>query len=194
MLEAKTIFQGDTPSWLIGHDTDGAGALANLSSGYTCSIKVVGTSIDRSVSTLSDDDLYFVASLTKAETAALEIGNYIIAVQIEKTAANFTDEAQGILTVEGSAFVSPYAGDPVTEVEALRAELVQVRAGRIALMTGGVVQKVRNGRYATEMWYATASLSDYNMMIATLEREIAAAEATAAGSPRRRPINLAWAN
>lgn len=188
MLEARSIHQGDTPAWNVGHDTDGSGTMANLSSGYTCKIKVVGTSIDRSVTALTTDNLYFIASLTKAETSALEVGNYIVAVQIEKAAANFTDEAQGILTVEGSAFVSPYAGDPITEVETLRAELAQVRAGRIALMTGGVVQKVRNGRYATEMWYATASLSDYNMMIATLEREIAAAENVAAGGRKRMAI------
>lgn len=76
----------------------------------------------------------------------------------------------------------------LSEADTLRAELVQVRAGRLALMTGGIVQKVRNGRYATEMWYATASLADYDRMIATLEREIAAAENVAAGGRRRMAI------
>lgn len=76
----------------------------------------------------------------------------------------------------------------ISEADTLRAELAQVRAGRLALMNGGVVQKVRNGRYATEMWYATASLADYDRMIATLEREIAAAENVAAGGRKRMAI------
>lgn len=102
-----------------------------------------------------------------------------------------------VTTNQGRTFEESFAVDVVdtvigptalSEADTLRAELAQVRAGRIALMTGGVVQKVRNGRYATEMWYATASLADYDRMIATLEREIAAAENVAAGGRKRMAI------
>ncbi|WP_310530718.1 gpW family head-tail joining protein [Novosphingobium sp.] len=191
MLEAKTIYQGDTPVWHVGHDTDGAGSMADLTAGYTCRVRVVGTAIDRAVTDQTADHLNFVVALTKVETAALAAGNYILAIQIENAGAAFTAEDQGILTVKTQAIEGVV--DPViSEVDALKAELAQVRAGRIALMTGGVVQKVRNGRYATEIWYATASLSDYNMMIATLEREIAAADRIAGGGTRRSAISVVW--
>lgn len=79
------------------------------------------------------------------------------------------------------------------EIAALREELAQVRAARLALFTGGVVQKVRGGRYANEVWYASPrGLADYDLMIATLEREIAALEAAAEGRPRRTAIGTTY--
>jgi len=191
MLEAKTIYAGDSVELaLVGHRLSN-GALVDLSAGYTCAVKVFGTAIDRPVTALvADEDgnlnRYFLVALTGVETTGLAVDAYPYAVTIAKAADSFRQTDEGTLTVITLPGAQP---DPVAE---LRAELAAVRAARIDLMTGKVVQKIRTGRYATEMWYATATLADYDRMIATLEREIAAAEAVVAGRSKRRPIGLVW--
>lgn len=191
MFDAKTIYAGDSVELALAGRRLSNGDLADLSTGYTCNVKVFGTSIDRAVTTLAADEdgnlsRYFLVKLTEVETAGLSADSYPYAVTIAKAADGFKHTDEGTLTVITLPGAQP---DPVSD---LRAELAAVRAARIDLMTGKTVQKIRTGRYATEMWYASASLADYDKMIATLEREIAAAEAVAAGRPKRRPINLVW--
>ena len=199
MTESASIYKGDTGGpWRVGHRLDD-GTLATLPGAYTCKIKVSGTAIDRAVTDVGPDtdgtaNKRFIAALTPAETLTLAAGQYVVAVEVENTGVvpPLRVETHIILTVEDHVVGSSASVSPPSEADLLRTELAQVRAGRIALMTGGVVQKVRNGRYATEMWYATASLSDYNMMIATLEREIAAADRIASGGTRRSAISVVW--
>ncbi len=194
MTESTSIFKGDTAGpWNVGHKLDD-GTLATLTGSYTCTIKVAGTAIERGVTDLTADSKRFIAALTPTETATLTPGQYVVAIEVvnNTTIPPLRVETHIILTVSeqivGSDHV-PSTPDPVAD---LRAELAAVRAARLALMTGKTVQKIRTGRYATEMWYATATLADYDRMIATLEREIAAVEAVAAGRSRRRPIGLVW--
>lgn len=196
MTESTSIYKGDTAGpWNVGHKLDD-GTLATLTGSYTCTIKVAGTAIERAVTDLTADSKRFIAALTPTETATLTPGQYVVAIEVVNatTTPPLRVETHIILTVAeqivGSDHV-PTTPDPVTD---LRAELAAVRAARIDLMTGKAVQKIRTGRYATEMWYASATLADYDKMIATLEREIAAAEAVAAGRPKRRAISLAWSN
>lgn len=191
MTESTLIYRGDTGGpWNVGHKLDD-GSLATLGVAYTCKIKVPGSAIDRAVTDKTGDGKRFIAALLPAETLTLAAGQYVVAIEVENTTLTppLRVETHIILTVSehivGSTYV-PDLGDVTAE---LREELRQVRAARLAFFTGGVVQKVRNGRYATEMWYASPrGLADYDAMIAALESEIAAAEAVVAGKTRRRVI------
>lgn len=74
----------------------------------------------------------------------------------------------------------------------LQTWLSEAETARHALAMGeGVVEIMRDGR---RMSYTRRNLSDLNSYIAWLETEIEKSTAEAAGSPRRRPINLAWHN
>ena len=195
MTETASIYKGDTGGpWNVGHRLDD-GSLTPLTVAYTCKIRVAGAAIERAVTDKTADNLRFIAALTPTETNDLAAGQYVVAVEVENAALTppLRAEKHIILTVNehivGSTFV-PDLGDRTAE---LREELRQVRAARLSYFTGGVVQKARGGRYATEMWYAAPkSLAEYDAMIATLEREIAIAEAVAAGKPKRGAIGLYW--
>lgn len=183
MLEQRTIYQGETPMWLVGHDTDGNGTMANLSSGYTCQIKVLGTAIDRAVTFLSADNFYFMASLTAAETAALAQGSYIVAVKIAKAADNFNNEAQGILVVEGSAFVAPYEGEPANALAVLRQDRADVWAAMIGAAKGERIKEVwRDGRRVVNDTWSYQQCKD---MLAMIDAEIARQEEALGATPSR---------
>ncbi len=74
----------------------------------------------------------------------------------------------------------------------IAADLAAYRAARTALVNGERVTEVwRDGR---RMIMASITLPQVETAIANLEREYAQAEASEAGRPRRRPINLAYRN
>lgn len=79
-----------------------------------------------------------------------------------------------------------------TDVERITREITEIKAQRHKVMTGdGVIEVQRDGRRVKKF---VASLREFEQMIATLDRELAEATAIAAGSPRRRPVRLGWAN
>jgi hypothetical protein len=192
MLEPKTIYAGSSIDLAtVGHVLSD-GTLADLSAGYTCAVKVYGGGIDRAVTTLVADDAgnpnrKFLVALNSGETTAIAADTYTYTITIANAAAGFRQTDEGKLTV-----LTLPSSEPA-ELTQLKSELAQVRAARIVYLTGGVVQKVRNGRYATEMWYASAkSLAEYDALIQTLEREIAAFESVAAGGRARSAIVGVW--
>lgn len=81
------VSKGDSsPVWLFGH-LDANGVNLNLSTGYTCKMAVKGTEIARDITTLADDNLAFLVSLTAAETATLTVGEaYVVGMQLENAA------------------------------------------------------------------------------------------------------------
>lgn len=79
-----------------------------------------------------------------------------------------------------------------TDAERITREITEVKAQRHKVMTGsGVIEIQRDGRRVKKF---IASLKEFDQMIMALERELAEANAIAAGCPRRRPIRLGWAN
>lgn len=191
-LEAKTIIQGDSVGWLVWHDTDGNGTLADLSSGYTCQIVVGGTAINRTVATRAPAydgaaaDTAFVAGLTLVETAALAVGQYVVSVKLTNTTVGFSGEQHGILTVESSA---PVLALP-TEVDELQADLDAVNAAIRKFMAGEFVKDVwRDGRRIVRENPSYRNLLDHRDL---LKREIAAATAVQEGGTTRRAIRLGW--
>lgn len=74
----------------------------------------------------------------------------------------------------------------------IAAELAQVRAARTALATGQRVTDVwKDGR---RMTFSAMSMTDFDTLIASLERELDAATSVARGGRRRRAIALGWKN
>lgn len=84
---------GDTVGiWKVSHVTSEPGVspvtLADLSAGYTCSIRAIydsdGTEAvaERAVTDLSGDNLYFLAALLPSETDGLTPGEITVAVQL----------------------------------------------------------------------------------------------------------------
>lgn len=74
----------------------------------------------------------------------------------------------------------------------IAADLAAYRAARTALVTGERVEDIwKNGR---RMRFSTMTLGEINAAINDLMREHEQAVAVEAGSPRRRPIGLAWGN
>ena len=194
MTETASIYKGDTGGpWNVGHRLDD-GNLAPLAPAYTCKIRVAGSAIERAITDKTGDNLRFIAALTPAETLALAAGQYVVAIEIENAALTppLRVETHIILTVAEHIVGSTYVPDLGDRTAELREELAAVRAAQHSLYTGGIVQKVRGGRYATEMWYATATPADYDRMITKLEREIAGLEAAANGTPRRGHTALYW--
>ncbi len=192
MLDAKTIIQGDSVGWLVWHDTDGAGTLADLSAGYTCNITVGGTAVNRAVTVMQPAysgaaaNTAFVAGLTPAETLLFAINQFVVSVKIAKAASGFSGEQHGILTVESAA---PVLALP-TDVETLTADLAAVRAARMDLASGKRVDDVmRDGRRITKGRVTLQGLTD---LISILERDIDQATNLAAGYSRRSPIAIGW--
>lgn len=193
MLEAKTIYQGETPVWHAAHDTDGAGTLADLSSGYTCKVRVVGTAIDRAVSALTVDNKNFVVSLTKAETTALAAGAYIVAIQLENTSLGFNAEDQGILTVNTQAIEGAETPDIATmELAALRQSRSDVWDAIMAAARGERIKEVwRDGRRVVR---ENMSVKELREMLDLIDGMIRDKEIVMglASSPRRTAIGLAY--
>lgn len=74
----------------------------------------------------------------------------------------------------------------------IAAELAAVRAARTALATGQRVTDVwKDGR---RMTFSAMSMSDFDSLISSLEREYDAARSLENGGRRRRSIGLAWRN
>ena len=74
----------------------------------------------------------------------------------------------------------------------LQTWLSEAESARHAIAMGeGVVDVMRDGRRIS---YSKRNLTELNGYIAWLETEIEKKTAEADGSPRRRPINLAWHN
>lgn len=193
-LEAKTIIQGDSVGWLVWHDTDGNGTLADLSSGYTCRIVVIGTAIDRAISALAPAydgaaaNTAFVAGLTLVETAALAVGQYVVAIKVANTGIGFSGEQHGILTVQSAA----PAVSPPTDADGLREDLAVVDATMRRFMSGEMVKEVsRDGRRIVKDNPTFQQLTDHREFLLSA---IAAAESAESGRPRRRAITLAYRN
>lgn len=193
-LEAKTIKQGDSTGWLVWHDTDGNGSLADLSPDYTCRLVVVGTTIDRSVTALGPAydgaaaDTAFIVGITPGESAALAVGQYVVSVKITNTAIGFSGEQHGILTVESAA---PAITVP-TDADNLRADLAVVDATMRKFMAGELVKEVsRDGRRIVKDNPTFQQLTDHREFLLSA---ITAAESAASGRPRRRAITLAYRN
>jgi hypothetical protein len=202
MTETALIYKGDTFLRRFGYELDD-GTLATLPGSYSCAIRVPGTAVDRPVTDIGPDDdgtanKRFLASLTPAETVLFAAGQYIVAVEITNAALTppLRVETHIILTVNehivGSTYV-PDLGDRTAELTQLRTNLIECRAAMMEYFTGGVVQKVRGGRYGTEMWYAAPkSFAEYQELEAHLERKIAELESVAAGGRARSAIVGVW--
>ena len=83
-MNTDNVAKGDSsPVYRLGH-LDADGNQLNVSAGYVCKMAVEGTAIARTITDLSDDDFFFLVSLTAAETATLnEDRCYIIGMQLE---------------------------------------------------------------------------------------------------------------
>jgi hypothetical protein len=94
MASTYTVIQGNTgPLWEVGID-DGSGGLVTLDVNYTCKF-VVGSSIDRTIT--DKDSNRFQVQLTPTETAALDLGRHVCAIEISNsttTPAPFQKEQQ----------------------------------------------------------------------------------------------------
>lgn len=74
----------------------------------------------------------------------------------------------------------------------ITADLVALRAARTKLATGEMVREV--ARAGRKLVNGLPSLSELNALIEQRERDLAAAEAVAAGGLRRSAVGLAWSN
>ena len=83
--------------------------------------------------------------------------------------------------------------DPAqSEIARVKAELASLYVMRAKIVAGeAITQLWRDGRRVSK---AMPTLKELNDHIRTLENELAAANAAAAGTPRRRAIGLAWSN
>lgn len=187
-LEPVNIIQGESFGWLLWHDTDGSGTLADLSTGYTCRIVVGGTAIDRAVTDFAPAypgaaaNTAFIAGLTPAETASLAEGQYIISTKLSNASIGFSGEQQGILTVETSA---PNLALP-TELEELQADLVAVNVAIRKFIAGESVKEVwRDGRRIVRNNPSYRDLLNHRDL---LKRDIQALQNVEAGLPRRSAI------
>lgn len=81
---ADNVAKGDSgPVWMLDH-IDANGNQLSLASGYTCKMAVEGTLISRTITDRSEDNLYYLISLTAAETATLIQGlTYTVGLQLE---------------------------------------------------------------------------------------------------------------
>lgn len=82
----ENIAKGDTSTvWRLGH-LDADGVNLDVSAGYVCKMAVEGTVIARTITAISDDNLYYLVSLTAAETATLaENRTYMVGMQLENS-------------------------------------------------------------------------------------------------------------
>lgn len=193
MLEAKTIYQGETPTWLVGHDTDGNGTLADLSSGYTCKIKLAGTAIDRAVTVFEAGNLHYIVSLTSAETTALAVGQYIFAIQIANASLGFNSEDQGILTVNTQIVDGTDTPDIASlELADLKQDRADVWSAIMASARGERIKDVwRDGR---RVMRENMKVSELNDLLYRIDRMIQTKEFEMGTStrPGRRAIGLIW--
>ncbi len=189
MLEARTIYQGDTPSWRVGHDTDGGGTMADLSAGYACNILVVGTAIDRAVTVLESGNQNFIVSLTEAETSDLAKGSYVFSIKIRNASLGFSSEDHGVLTVEVRA--SANTPEPPNRIDRLRAR-EEALEDALDEAIGGKPVEVWNGRYGNKVKYEAMSYSEIEAALERVRVQIADETRVAAGGARRGAIGLVW--
>jgi hypothetical protein len=197
MTDTLSIYKGDTAGpWNVGVTGDD-GALVTITPPWTCKIKVAGTAIDRAVSDRTVDNKRFIAALTPAETDTLEVGLYVVAVEIENTTTTppMRREHHIVLTVEkhvvGTTDV-PAASE--TEIERLTREISELKTQRINVASGNAVIDVwREGRRIRKH---VSTIDELNSLIRLLEGELVSAQVAAGVTPttRRRPIALVWNN
>lgn len=88
--EEMTVRAGDSSEDIVVTRKDSSNNLYLLNAGYTCQLKVEGTSIDRAVNTLRADNKAFVTSLTVAETTGMaEDGDYRALVTLAHAASGY---------------------------------------------------------------------------------------------------------
>lgn len=195
MTDTLSIYKGDTAGpWNVGVTGDD-GALVNISAPWTCKIKVAGTAIDRAVTDRTVDNLRFIAALTPAETATLDIGIYVVAIEIENTTTvpPLRREHHIVLTVEKHVVGSTDMPEPPSEIDRLTA-LKEALEDALLIAAGGSPVEVWNGRYGNKVKYQTMSYDQIEAALSRVKRDIAAEQSAATGGKRRRAIALAWAN
>lgn len=192
-LEPVTIFAGNSATLsLIGHRLTN-GTLADLTTGYTCRLRVSGTTVDRVVTVMVADpenaaslNRYFAPVLLPSETA-LAAGEYIYILDIANAGTNFANTRQGLLTV------SAVPAEPATELERLKVHREALLDARDAAVGGSVIE-VWNGRYGNKMKYSAMTYAQITDALYANKREIADEELAASNDGRsRRAINLRWA-
>lgn len=194
MAETRTIFQGDSTGWYIS--SAGASGLVSLASGYTCRIRVVGTAVDRVVTTLVPDDdgnanRQYYAELTPAETALFALGTYVVVIQLATNTGDYSDEDHYVLNVEAQGIGGATDPVPPTEADEIRAVLVQIRAAIEARITGNAVKEAwRDGRRIIRETMSMTELLDLQELY---ERKLEQANLVASGGRRRRAIPTRWA-
>lgn len=193
MLEPKSIYPGNSAAWYAGHDANGDGIGEDLSVGYTCRLRVIGTAVDRAVTTLVADgsgnaNRRFLVALTPAETTALVAADYIVVIDIANASANWAATDEGKLTI-----LSVPAAEP-TELDRLKELRAALQAAQLAAV-GGSVQEVWNGRYGNKMKYVTMTYNQIKAALEDVNRMIADEERVAAGGSRRGGgVGIVWAH
>lgn len=192
MTETASIYKGDTAGpWNVGHLLDD-GTLATITGGYSCTIKVAGSAIERAVTDTTVDSKRFIAALTPTETDTLAVGQHVVAIEVVNNALTppLRVETHIILTVSEQIVGSSYVPVAETEVERITREISEARTARAAQMRGETVQEIwRDGRRIVRK---IPSLKELNDLIFALERELVDATNVAAGRPKRRAMSLAW--
>lgn len=191
MLEPKSIYPGNSTAWYAGHDANGDGIGEDLSVGYTCRLRVIGTAIDRAVVTLVADDAgnlnrRFLVALTPVETAALVATEYTIVIDIAKAAANWAATDEGKLTI----LSVPAEASHLDWLKEHRTRLLEAKMEAI----GGVPQEVWNGRYGNKVKYTVMTYAQICEALDRVDVEIAAETSVAAGGSRRAHTGLVWAH
>lgn len=190
MPEARTIFQGDSTGWYISR-----GSLS-LATGYNCRIKVVGTAVDRAVTTLVADDAgnpnrRFYAELTPAETALFALGTYVVIIQLATDSGDYSDEDHYILTVQAQGIGGTDAPSPPTEADKWRDRINLVDAAIEARLAGDAIREAwRDGRRIIRESMTMKELTDLRLFY---EQKLSGAELLASGGARRRGIPVRFA-
>jgi hypothetical protein len=193
MTDTLSIYRGDTAGpWNVGVTGDD-GALVNISAPWTCKIKVAGTAIDRAVGDRTVDNLRFIAALTPAETDTLEIGVYVVAIEIENTTTTppLRREHHIVLTVTRHVVGSSDMPEPPSEIDRLTALKEALEDALLTASSGSPVE-VWNGRYGNKVKYQTMSYDQIEAALSRVKRDLAAEQRVAAGGARRAPVGVFW--
>lgn len=190
MTETTSIFQGDLAKWNVGHKLDD-GSLATLDANYTCVIKVAGTTIERPVTDKNADDTRFIAALTPTETNGLDVGQYVVAIEIENTSLTpaLRIETHIILTVNEQVVGADTNPDAVeSDVDRLTREIAEAKSQRALVASGkAVIDAWRDGRRIRRHIPTMSELEEH---IRQLEGELyqAQVDAGTSATPRRTAI------
>jgi hypothetical protein len=176
MTDSLSIYKGDTAGpWNVGVPLDD-GTLATITAPWTCKIKVAGTAIDRAVADRTVDNKRFIAALTPAETDTLEVGQYVVAIEVENTTTipPMRREQHIILTVAKHVVGSTDMPTPDGTIERLTTEIAEAKAQRRLVALGKAAVDVwRDGRRVRT---PVQSLDQLNAYIRTLEGELLEAQ------------------